>query len=163
MAYSIDFFSIQNMIAEDLGKQSPNSQKIQPTPQQVHPMNNIDDDAIFQIILNTVLACCTEDPRTGVPEVSAMSEVCIEISALIPENKHKDLEILHEDEPLSMFSRGVAEVIAWLDLLKNQMPYPSKNDADLRRREGLVGLTSICRIALFRQVKGDKDHPPLKA
>ena len=116
------------------------------------------DDPYFHLFLSVVNACCTEDPKTRVPEIGTIHNVCTEIAALIPEDKHVDLVAPKAEEYSTMFSRDIAKVIAWLDLLKNELPHKSKCDVQMRRKEGLTGVRSLCVMALFRQVEADRNH-----
>lgn len=117
---------------------------------------NIPEDTLHNLLLQAVQACFIEDTRSHTPILSTMKKICLDISALIPNEKQRELVEYQQDIGESPFSRGVAEVLSWLRLLNSQIPSPPPNEDIHQFQNGLLGSISMCELTLYRQVKHDR-------
>jgi len=105
-------------------------------------------------------ACVKEDPKANVPCTSAMEVARREISYLIPFEKLKEHEAQKGNEQfLSPFSRGVADIIVLLELLREDLPHSLKDETVAKECVlGITGAIHVCNLALKRNMNNDKLH-----
>lgn len=112
---------------------------------------------LLRVLQHAVNACCTVELKSHTPNLGAIRHACDEIQALIPSARYSELEDLEKNPRYKTpFSRGVAKVLACLNLLYSQIPFPSEGEVASASREAIAGTISVCNLALFLQMENDE-------
>ncbi len=113
---------------------------------------------LLRVLQHAVYSCCMTDPKNGTPDDNAICQACEEIKSLIPLAKHVDF-INPEDDPqyITPFSRSIAEVLAWLNVLNNQIPFSPSDDNPCSCKPAIMGTIQVCMLALYLQIESDND------
>jgi hypothetical protein len=113
---------------------------------------------ILEAIGIAVGACTNLEPKTYLPNDIAIRLACNAIQALIPHDQHSKLNRPKDTEERykTPFSRNVALVLAWLNLLNEHFSSNQTNDDESATvKRSVAGAIEICQLSLELQIGRD--------